>query len=87
MASLAENTFYIAVGVAEGVRQSAKASAFATYGFAQANLAAYKTAIAAADVAYFTAVTAALNTEAGTLGNIGQTGPFGGLWAAPALSS
>lgn len=86
MASLAENTFYRAVASAEGVRQAAKAAAFATYGFVQANLAAYITAVAAADVAYITAVNAALNTEAGTLGNIGQSGPIGGLWAAPALS-
>jgi hypothetical protein len=40
-----------AYAAAEGVRQQSKAAAFTTYGFVPANLAAYKTALVAADVA------------------------------------
>ena len=49
MATSAQYTFIQAVAAAEGVRQTAKASAFTTYAFVPANLAAYKTALAAAD--------------------------------------
>jgi hypothetical protein len=81
MATALEQTFVRSVAVAEGVRQAAKASAFTTYGFTLANLSAYVAALSAADVAYFTAITAALNT-AGLSGNTGQSGPLGGLWAS-----
>src|SRR5262245_473062 len=81
MATAAEQTFIRAVAAAEGTRQTSKASAFATYGFVLANLSAYVAALSAADVAYFTAVTAALNT-AGLTGNTGQSGPLGGNWAS-----
>jgi hypothetical protein len=39
----AEQTFRNAVAAAEAVRQNSVASAFATYGFVAANLAAYQT--------------------------------------------
>lgn len=76
MALLAEITFQTAVAVAESTRQVTKAAALVTYGFVQANLAAYKTALAAADVAYITAVNAAANTSGLLMGNIGQSGPI-----------
>jgi Trk-type K+ transport system membrane component len=81
MATSAEQTFIRGVAVAEGTRQAAKAAAFVTYGFVLANLGAYVSALSAADVAYFTAVTAALNT-AGLSGNTGQSGPISGPWAS-----
>lgn len=67
----AEVTFANAIANAEGVRQVAKASAFATYGYVAANLPAYITALVAADNAYDTAVTAAINTSGLLLGNLG----------------
>lgn len=76
MATSAEITFMAAVSAAELTRQNARASAFTTYGFVAANLAAYKTALAAADVAYITAVNAAANTSGLLLGNHGHTGPI-----------
>jgi hypothetical protein len=81
VATSAEQTFIRGVAVAEGVRQASKASAFATYGFVLANLSAYVAALSAADVAFFTAVTAALNT-AGLTGNTGQSGPIASPWAS-----
>lgn len=74
MATAAEYTFYAAVRLAEGVRQGAKASAFTTYGFVQANLAAYLTALEAADNAYI----ASFNSAASTLGAGGYTIPNSG---------
>lgn len=82
MATAAEVTFANAVAAAEGVRQVAKAAAFTTYAFAPAGLATYIAALLAADVAYITAVNAALNTSALTLGNLGQSGPFSSRSAA-----
>lgn len=76
MALLTETTFQTAVMVAESTRQSTKAAALVTYGFVAANLAAYKTALAAADVAYITAVNAAANTSGLLMGNLGETGPI-----------
>lgn len=81
MSTAAESTSIRSVAAAEGARQVSKASAFATYGFVQANLAAYISALSAADVAYFTAATSALNT-AGLSGNVGQSGPIAGNWAS-----
>lgn len=78
MATAAEQTFYQTVAKAEGVRQSAKAAAFATYGFVQANLAAYITALEAADNAYITSVNAAastLNAAGITIPNSGAPNP------------
>lgn len=86
MASSAEQAFMAAVVVAEAVRQQSKAAAFVTYGFVAANLAAYKVALSDADVAYITAVNAALNTSDLTLGNLGQTGPIASSNWAPLLS-
>jgi hypothetical protein len=60
----AEQTYRTAVATAEAVRQNSKSAAFTTYGFIQANYAAYLTALIAADVAYQTAVVAAANTAA-----------------------
>jgi|SRR5882672_6336081 len=73
MATAAELTFITAVRAAEGVRQVAKAAAFVTYGFVQANLAAYLTAIEAADNAFITAI----NAAASTAGAVGYTIPNG----------
>jgi hypothetical protein len=82
MASATEQTFVRAVAAAEGVRQAAKAAAFATWAFQQgAPLATYIAALSAADVAYTTAVNSALNTLGGT-GNVGQSGPIAGPWAS-----
>lgn len=76
MASSAEQTFYAAVAVAEGVRQQAKSVAFIAYGYNPANLTTYRTALSDADVAYITAVNTALNASDLPLGNLGQTGPL-----------
>jgi len=78
MALAVESTFIAAVNAAESVRQFSRASAFATYAFVPANLAAYKTAWAAADVAYLTAVNTARNTSGLTIGNNGDFGPIAG---------
>ena len=78
MATAAESVFIVAVIAAESTRQAAKASAFTTYGYVPANLAAYKAAILAADVAYTTAVNTAANTSGLTLGNAASFGPVGG---------
>jgi hypothetical protein len=79
MGTLAEYTFTQAVIKAEGVRQSAKATAFATWAFQQgAPLTTYCTALEAADNAYITAVNSAAST-AGVVGlpTPGQLGPAG----------
>jgi hypothetical protein len=84
MASAAQYTFISAVAAAEGVRQTSKAAAFSTFqaaGFSAGSLAAYKTSLAAADVAYITAVNTARNTEAETIGTVGDAGPIAGNWA------
>lgn len=80
MARAVEITFEQAVAAAEGTRQVSKASAFATYGFVAANLAAYITAVAAADVAYTTAVNSAANTSGILMGQAGLTGPIPTVW-------
>ena len=67
MATAAESTFINAVIAAESTRQAAKASAFTTYAYTVANLAAYRTALVAVDVAYVTAVNTAANTAGITL--------------------
>ncbi len=74
MATAGEFTFISAVRAAEGVRQAAKAAAFVTYGFVQANLAAYLTALEAADNAFITSV----NAAASTAGAVGFTVPNSG---------
>ena len=77
MALLVERNFIVAVQAAEGVRQSAKAAALATFvaaGLTNAANATYATALAAADVAYITAVNAAANTSGLQLGTVGDTG-------------
>lgn len=72
----AEQVFFAAVAAAEGVRQEAYAAAFAVYLFNPAGLTAYRTALSDADVAYFTAVTTALNASNLPLGNLGHSGPL-----------
>jgi len=74
MATAAESTFITTIRAAEGVRQSAKTAAFVTYGFVQANLAAYLTALEAADNAFITSV----NAAASTAGALGYTIPNSG---------
>jgi len=86
MAKAAEITFDAAVTAAEGVRQSAKAAALATYGYVAANLAAYITALAAADVAYTTAVNAAANTSGLLMGQNGLSGLIPTTWASIAAA-
>jgi hypothetical protein len=54
-----ELAFCQVVANAEGGRQSAKASAAATYNFVKANYATYLTALVAADTAYCTTIIAA----------------------------
>lgn len=79
MASATESTFIAAVIAAEATRQAAKIAAFNTWAFQPgAPYTTYKTAIADADVAYFTAVNTARDASNLTLGNIGDTGPIGG---------
>jgi hypothetical protein len=71
MATSAEFTFINSVRAAEGVRQAAVAAAFTAQAvngaIPAANLAAYLTALQAAQVAYITAVNAAATT-AGAVG-------------------
>lgn len=81
MASSTELAFMNAVALAEGTRQQSKAAAFVTYGFVQANLAAYKIACADADVAYVTAVNTAANTADLQLSMLGLSGPIPTTWA------
>jgi len=81
MATAAQRTFILAVAAAEGTRQTSKAAALATFaaaGYAASALATYQSALAAADVAYLTAVNTARNTEGETLGTLGNYGPIQG---------
>lgn len=73
MATAAEQTFVAAARTAEGVRQAAKAAAFAAYGFAAANLATYIAALQAADNTFVTSI----NSAANTLAAAGYTIPNG----------
>lgn len=82
MAIPAEVTFMAAVSLAESTRQAAKAAAFTTYGFVQANLAAYKIALEDADVAYTTAVNTARDAANIQIGQIGANGPVPTTWAS-----
>lgn len=75
-----------AVVVAEAARQQTKNAARITYAFDPANLTTYRTALSDADVTYFTAVNAALNTSDLPLGNLGHTGPIPSSNWAPLLS-
>jgi hypothetical protein len=79
MAMASELTFSNAVRKAEGIRQTAKAAAFATWAFQQgAPLTTYVAALAAADNTYMTSVNSAAST-AGVIGlpYPGQLGPAG----------
>jgi hypothetical protein len=81
MSFAGEQTFRAAVIAAEGVRQQAKAVAFVAYGYVAANLAAYKIALADADVAYVTSVNTAFNALDEQTGNVGLNGPIlGASW-------
>lgn len=82
MALAAEITFMNAVQAAEGTRQNAKYAAFLTYGFVQANLAAYKVALEDADVAYVTAVNAARDAANIQVGTLGICGGIPTTWAS-----
>ena len=65
MATAAEQVFVAAVRLAEGVRQTAKAAAFATFAAASFSAAAFPTyaaALTSADIAYVTSVNSAANT-------------------------
>lgn len=92
MATAAEYTFMATVARIEGVRQTAKAAAFATWAFQPGTpLTTYITAMEAADNAYLTALNAALSTAGGVgisvpnaalasqVGDVvlGNTGSFG----------
>jgi hypothetical protein len=79
MAMASELTFTQAVRKAEGIRQTAKAAAFATWAYQQgAPLTTYVTALEAADNAFITSVNSAAST-AGVIGGVypGQLGPAG----------
>jgi hypothetical protein len=82
MATANEYTFLSALQKAEGIRQTAKAAAFTAQAVSgsipPANLAAYVTALEAADNAFIAAVNAAAST-AGAVGTVigAQTGPLG----------
>jgi len=79
MASSAQYTFISAVTAAEGVRQTAKTTAFNTWAFQPgAPLTTYIAALLAADQAYIASVKSAANTEAELLGATGMNGLFGG---------
>ena len=86
MSLATEQTFRNAVALAEGVRQQSKAAAMVTYAYVAANLAAYKIAIADADVAYFTSVNTALNAADSPTGNVGMNGPIPGASWTPLLT-
>lgn len=86
MSYAGEQTFRAAVLAAEGVRQQSKAAAKVTYGYVVANLAAYQTALADADVAYFTAVNTAFDALNETTGNVGMNGPIPGAGWTPLLT-
>ncbi len=86
MSLATEQTFRNAVSVAEGVRQQSKAAAFVTYAFVAANLAAYRIAIADADVVYFTAVNTANGALDEEIGNLGLSGPIVGARWTPLLT-
>lgn len=79
MGTSAEYTFVQAVQKAEGIRQTAKAAAYATWAFQQGSpLTTYVTALESADNTYI----ASINSAASTLGVIGsvypgQLGPAG----------
>jgi hypothetical protein len=82
MAMATEYTFTNAVRKAEGIRQTAKAAAFATWGFQSGSaLTTYVTALETADNTYIASVNSAAST-AGVIGlpYPGQRGPAG---AAP----
>ena len=87
MATAAEYTFGQAVTKAEGVRQTARAAAFTAQAVSgsipPANLAAYVTALEAADNAFIAAVNAAAST-AGAVGTVigAQTGQLGTAFVA-----
>ena len=67
MATAKEQAFIVAVAVAQGVRQTAYASAFATYapnGYGVfSSLATYLAALVTADNAYYTSVQSAATTN------------------------
>lgn len=82
-----EQTFRAAVALAEGVRQQSKAAAFVAYGYVAANLTTYITALADADVAYFTSVNTAADAVNESLGNTGYSGSIPGASWTPLLAS
>lgn len=86
MSLATEQTFRTAVLLAESVRQQSKAAAFVTYAWDPANLAAYKIALADADVAYVTSVNTAANTLDEQIGNVGLSGPIDGARWTPLLA-
>jgi hypothetical protein len=85
VATALEQAFIAATAAALQVRQTTKDAALKTYAFIPANLAAYRTALVAADVAYQTAVNTASTTAGITPLVVPETpGCFGGTWASVA---
>jgi hypothetical protein len=78
----AELAFCQAVANADCVRQSAKGSAAATYGFVKANYAAYVTALVAADVAYCNSVISAATANGVSPDVAIADGPIACGWSA-----
>ncbi len=70
-----ETAFYDAVLAAEAVRQSARATAQATYGFVKSKYAQYVTDLVAAETTYFTSIVTAA-TANGMNPNVGVNGPI-----------
>jgi hypothetical protein len=77
MATAAEATLWQAVANANGVKQVAYTAAFAAYGFVPANLATYKAALVAADVAFVTAYNSAASTAGITPNVVPDENAFG----------
>jgi hypothetical protein len=76
MATSTEYTFMTTVAKAEGVRQAAKAAAFATWAYgAGSALTTYLAALVSADDAYTASVKAAVNTAANVGISVPNTGP------------
>ena len=86
MASSSDFTYIQAVAAAEGARQTAVSTAYATFqaaSFAAASWATYKTAVATAQQAYIEAVKTAMATLSGAspagpiMPTYGLSGPIG----------
>lgn len=83
MTYAAQQTFRVAVVLAEGTRQQSVAAAKVTYGFDPANYAAYVIAIGDADAAYQASIATAAGVLNETPGGTGMNGPIAGAGWTP----